>query len=528
MRIEKSLNHARLDHSSVSRALLLLLAATALCACSESGDDTAAAPAEPGEVSTTGDAVNAMLDSLGGLEALRGVDNLVLRGSGSRRHLGQIPETGGEDPVGELPMLTEIIDLENGRAAFDNDVLIGGGFQQHRTEVLTVHQGEPLSWGTTEGRPNQVTSVDGIFSWATHNSPEWLLRRNLVSVALAAADLAGSTMPARTGELQGAEHWQLEVDMNGEELSLFVDQDSFLPAAWRALDTETMRGDTMATYLLDDYRPVQGLMLPFSLEIVKEDGVYASIQYDSITINDEDALAIFDIPEDVIDQADQVIAAEGSWVPLTWNPVTDTVTHVVAFSHHSMVVEFPDFVAVVEAPYSEGQSLSMARLIEENIGKPIRYVAPTHPHYDHTGGVRALASLGASVLVAAGHEDELRMIVESPHTNPPDALARRIAEGGEVGQVEVYEGMTEVSEGGQTLQLFEVDSIPHVKPMVLAYVPEGGVLFQSDLFFGGPGPDAEALYMAIEELGLDVQQIVGGHGGVLPFTMLEEAVGGGQ
>jgi glyoxylase-like metal-dependent hydrolase (beta-lactamase superfamily II) len=31
--------------------------------------------------------------------------------------------------------------------------------------------------------------------------------------------------------------------------------------------------------------------------------------------------------------------------------------------------------------------------------KPIRFVAVTHFHYDHTGGVRGLASYGASALV---------------------------------------------------------------------------------------------------------------------------------
>jgi glyoxylase-like metal-dependent hydrolase (beta-lactamase superfamily II) len=65
-----------------------------------------------------------------------------------------------------------------------------------------------------------------------------------------------------------------------------------------------------------------------------------------------------------------------------------------------------------------------------------------------------------------------------------------------------------------------------VNPMVLAYVPSSKVLFQSDLFFGGGGPDAQALYEAINLLGLDVEQIVGGHGGVLPFATLEMAASG--
>lgn len=516
------MNRATIGTFKPVHFLLILLLPLWLAACSDPDEEEPAEQAVP----TTGQVLQTMFDNMGGLEALESVDNLILNGSGFRRHVGQIPETGGEDPVGQLPELTEVIDLANGRAAFDNDIVIGD-FQQHRTEALTYYQGEQLAWGTTEGRPVQVTSVDGIFSWATHNTPEMLLRRNVVTIALAAA-LAPASQPAEEAQVDGETYWLVETTLDDEDISVYIDQDTGRLAGWRALDTETMWGDTETYYWVEDYRPVGDLMLPFSLEIVKDDGVYASIDYDSIQVNDDEALAIFDIPEEAVDQAEQVVAADGSWVPLEWNPVTDDVTHVVAFSHHSMVVEFPEFVVVVEAPYSEGQSLTTARLVEENIGKPIRYAAPTHPHYDHTGGIRAMASLGANILVAEGHEEELRMIVESPHTNPPDALAERINQGAEVGMIEVFSDMTEITGGDKTLALYEVYGIPHVSPMVLAHVPGDDVLFQSDLFFGGPSPDAQALYQAIQDLGLEVEQIVGGHGGVLPFSALAEAVTGDE
>ena len=128
------------------------------------------------------------------------------------------------------------------------------------------------------------------------------------------------------------------------------------------------------------------------------------------------------------------------------------------------------------------------------------------------------------MLAAAGHEAEIRLIVESAHTNPPDALARNIAAGGEVGHVEIYGERTDITEGDMQVQLYEVTTIPHVNPKTLAFVPSAGVLFQSDLFFGGPSADAQALYEAIISRDLAVQQIVGGHGGVLPFTALEQAV----
>ncbi|MEY4640424.1 MAG: hypothetical protein RLZZ227_418 [Pseudomonadota bacterium] len=501
------------------KTALLLCSVLLLGACSQQAGEQAstAVPAVTAvELTTT------MLDGIGGLEALQGVQTLVQKGGGTRGHFGQIPLTGAEDPAGVLSALVEIIDLANGRAAFDNMIQIGAGFSQHRTEAYTSYEGQPLGWGTTDGRPNHVTSVNGLFSWATHNTPEMLLRRNPVSIALAAAHAQD---PVDQRVIDGVVYWYLTTNLNGESIGLYLDKTTAQLRAYSAVDTETIWGDTNTLYLLDDWRPVGDLRLPHALEVRKDDGVYASLQYDAISINDSAVLAIFDVPADVTDQAAAVVAARGeAWASLEWHPVADKVTHVVAFSHHSMVVEFPTFVVVVEAPYTEGQSLMLAKLVEQNIGKPIRYVVPTHPHYDHIGGVRGLASLGATVLVARGHEVELRKLVESPHTNPPDALAANAAKGLAVGAVEVFTGMTEITEGDQRLQLYEVQGIPHVGPKVLPFVPSTGVLFQSDLFFGGPGPDASALYAAIQTHALPVQQIVGGHGGVLPYASLQTAM----
>lgn len=507
-----------------THSLLLALVLVLLAGCSEQQSPDTAAGGAAGAAAGAREVADTMLAAMGGLDALRAVESVVMQGDGTRNRLGQIAVTGGVDPDATLTGMTETIDFVNGHAAFDHDVLIGGGFSQHRTEALTTWQGEKIGWGTTAGRPNEATSVNGLFSWATQNTPGMLLRRNPITVAIA-ADNVGAGQQAQATTFNGRPHWAIVVDRDGEALTLMVDLETGLLGGFTALDTETMLGDVAAEYRYSDYRAVDGLMLPFTVAILKDGGPYSSMNYSAIRLNDADALAIFQVPEDVQGQADEVVATDGAWVPLAWNPVSDTVTHVVAFSHHSMVVEFPSFVVVIEGPYTEAQSLTLARMIENNIGKPIRYVVPTHPHYDHTGGLRGLASVGASVLTAAGHEDEIRGIVESPHTNPPDALAARAEEGAEIGQVEVFSGMTEITEDDQVLRLYEVTTIPHVNPKVLAFVDNGGILFQSDLFFGAPGPDATALFLAIQDLGLQVQQIVGGHGGILPFSSLAVAYG---
>jgi glyoxylase-like metal-dependent hydrolase (beta-lactamase superfamily II) len=472
------------------------------------------------------DAVTAM----GGAEQLRGVQTLVMSGgSGTRNRLGQTVHATDPDGTGQLSNVIETLDLAGGRAALDYQIE-NDGFMQHRQEVLTKKNGKLVGLENVAGRPLAVMSPSGLFSWGSQNSPEFLLRRNVVAVALAAANSAPDE-PPQDKTFNGRTLKSAGITLpSGEKATVFFEPESKLLAGYEVLDTESMIGDVTAQYILSDYKAAGSVTLPHKITIIKGNKPYSEVQFKAASVNDAAAQEVFAIPATADAEVDTAIAA-GDYSPVTITKVADRVYFARAYSHNSMVVEFPTWLAVVEAAYTDAQSHTLARVLQQQFpNKPIKYAAITHHHYDHTGGVRTLASYGANVVVEKGHESELRMIVETPHTNPPDPLETKRKAGQTVGALEVYEKKMVISDGGQTLELYAITGIPHVDPKVIAFVPTSGVLFQSDLFFPGLGapasPDAVQLLKSVRELKLRVTTNVGGHGGVGPFSELEKAVAG--
>jgi glyoxylase-like metal-dependent hydrolase (beta-lactamase superfamily II) len=464
--------------------------------------------------------------AMGGAEKLKGIQTVVMKGgTGTRTRVGQLPKAGAPDAIAQLKNVVETLDLANGRAALDYELAIDT-FMMHRIEVLTKHGDKPIGLETVDNVTIAV-GVPGLFSWGTQNSPEFLLKRNPISIVLAAVDSASASEGAQDEEFNGKVHKHFHAKTAlGEDVGLYFDPESKLLAGFQVMDTETMLGDVDAQYIFGDYKSVDGVMLPHHITIRKAGENYSDIQFASAAINDAAAQNVFVVPAALAADAEKA-AADPDFFPMKLVKAANGVFQAVAYRHHSMVVEFPTFIAVVEAPYLEVQSKALAKAIQEQFpNKPIRYVVVTHPHYDHIGGVRGLAAMGATVLVAKGHDGELNKLLTSKQTG--DLLESKR---GSAGMMEVYEGKKIITDGAQTLELHAITGSPHVEPMVIAYVPGPGILFQSDLFFpgfGGGGPAVTHLLDSVKKLGLRVNTNIGGHGGIGPFSEMVKAAASTQ
>ena len=140
---------------------------------------------------------------------------------------------------------------------------------------------------------------------------------------------------------------------------------------------------------------------------------------------------------------------------------------------------------------------------------------------DHSGGVRAYAAKGATIVSHESIVPFLEAVLGAAHTHRPDSLQK--ASGASLRVEGVGEPM-ELTDGTRTVQIHLIEN-EHATGMVIAYVSDARIAFVSDLYSPGGTVDAGnanalAFYRGVRAAGLDVNQVVGGHGGVGPFRDL--------
>jgi glyoxylase-like metal-dependent hydrolase (beta-lactamase superfamily II) len=89
---------------------------------------------------------------------------------------------------------------------------------------------------------------------------------------------------------------------------------------------------------------------------------------------------------------------------------------------NNLIVNMKDGLVVVDAPTDEGQSKWVIDAAKKKYpNKPIKTLILTHHHMDHTGGMRAFAAEGATVIVPAPDKTYFENVIKTAHTFEPDA-----------------------------------------------------------------------------------------------------------
>ncbi len=201
-------------------------------------------------------------------------------------------------------------------------------------------------------------------------------------------------------------------------------------------------------------------------------------------------------------------------------------------THHSVAIEFRDFIAVFEAPLDEERSLAVIEdVVRLMPAKPIRWLINSHQHFDHAGGLRAYMHIGATIVTHVKNLDfYVRDVLNyAPRTVRPDMLSlwppTELAEG------YYYEAIREtfiISDGARNLNVHYVNPLQHVEGMLVAFLPREGLLFEADLVgtnqpLQAPTPDQRSFYNAVRKLKLNVSRIVPMHGAPVAWSDFAKA-----
>ena len=451
-------------------------------------------------------------EALGSLRAVNEVTGLVLEGQGQTYRLGQNSRPTADLPYYEIANYLLEIDYANRQWRLRQD---------RTTTFLT---GGPL-YGV-----RQVYGLDGDVAYdergdqtvqasAQVAADRWTeMFHNPVGILLLALDETSTVSNLRE---EGGQQFVDIVAENGTQLTLGVDAETGFPSRVSSAAYHPNLGDVTLETTFEDYEETGGLggfqaRLTLPRGYATTLGEFLISEY-RVQTNTSPELGDLSAP------ATEPAAADGVVVEV--EEIASGVWYLTGGSHHSVVVEFDEYLALIEAPQSEARTLEVIeRARELQPDKPLRYLVNTHHHFDHSAGVRAAVSEGLTVLTHQVNEAFFEEAVVRQHSIQQDALARNpqplTIEA--VSSSEPYE----LSSGRRTLQLFHLADDLHSDGMVVAYLVRERILVEADAFSPSAqaSPFAAALLHNIEDRGLRIDTILPLHGSAATLEDLESAV----
>ena len=203
--------------------------------------------------------------------------------------------------------------------------------------------------------------------------------------------------------------------------------------------------------------------------------------------------------------------------------IAPNISFVNGGSHNTLIVATNDGLIAVQAPGDDGQSKIVMGLAEQKYpGKPWKYLLLDHHHIDHIGGLRAFAAAGATIVVGKGDGAFYRKVLSAPETLNPYGTKQVPP------KVEEVDGKWMVTEGGRAIEAYSLDN-PHSTGYIIPYIPDAKLGFVTDIWSPAPrippaNPGTTALVKGVQKMGVQMDRMAGGHGGVGNFSDLAKTV----
>jgi glyoxylase-like metal-dependent hydrolase (beta-lactamase superfamily II) len=286
-------------------------------------------------------------------------------------------------------------------------------------------------------------------------------------------------------------------------------------------------GDMVTETTYTDYKDLGEITsdVMFPSHILQKQGGFPVLDLTITKTDPNNPYVVFPVPDNV-DKAPQ----SPSPVKVDTQKVAEGVWYLTGGTHHSVAVEFRNYVVLVECPLDDERAVAVLDTVKKTIpNKPIRYVVNSHHHFDHLGGLRACVAEGATIVTQTANQPYYEKVWAMPHTLNPDRLAKAPKKP----VIEAVADKRVFTDGTRTLELYRLQGSNHADTMLIGYLPKEKVLIEADVYTPAPAnatpapPTKETVNLNdnIQRLKLDVQQITPLHGRLVTIADLRKAIG---
>jgi glyoxylase-like metal-dependent hydrolase (beta-lactamase superfamily II) len=460
--------------------------------------------------------LDAAIVAMGGREALSKVEDISIKFSGINYARNQSPSPDTAYYEGRVEG-SITFDSKANRAIIDQASTLPG-FKFHFKQIVRGEKG--VAYDMDARTANEFTNPNALPNLARTRFPHIML--------LNASERAATLRSLGQDDFDGKKQNVIVfATADGTEWTLYFDAATNLLTKFENLDSDSRVGDVTQEFIITGYSSVGGIKVPTGRIVRRGGETIQDVKIADTTINTHPAETAYERPQGF----DDLPATNPTPIPTVVSLAKDVyLVQDAANGYNVMFVAMNDYILVIEAPLNEGTSRRvMAKIKETAPNKPIKYVATTHFHDDHSGGIRTYMAEGATLVTTPGNKGYFEQVASAVRTIAPDALSmkpRQVV-------IETIQNMKRVfSDDQHTVELHDIGPGPHTKEMLVVYLPKEKILFEGDMLglpAGStlvPAANETTIHFAerIKALGFVVDKIASVHGRTATMDELKAAI----
>lgn len=430
-------------------------------------------------VNKAGEVIDAAIEAHGGSEALENLNTLAQRSEFVTFATGQSRKPG---PPYDQSVQTNFNAIDvNAQLYANRNAGEGGGFIFDGGTIINGDSSWQLNYRAGTAAPIAEPDFNTQSGPFVRVTPALLMKQ--LQTRRNTSNWLGET------EIDGRKHDVITLVMEtGPALGLYIDQETHMLTRMERV----LPPFGQVEYEFLDYETIDGIAFnrKFKLLLNGEDNLLIDIVSTEVNAPIDAYLVV---PEN-LERVAAVVPDEQST-----NEIDEGVFLVGGNGTYALFVEMADYVVAVGG--TQAVPAGIREMHDRIAGKPIRYGVLTHHHSDHVPGAAAYAEEGATIVTFKENETVVRNAADTD-----DA------------KLEFVKDEMTLTDGNRSVVLYNIGPTPHAENILIAYLPEQGIIFEADHFpqpLTGVIPPAVpatiAFAEALDRLNLNYSKIVGAH-----------------